>query len=221
MSPLRKSMRPMPQEAGSRSRASATSVARSIRHHLGAAACGLDRRAPVPQPASKGCGGPDGRPRQQQGVAVRSPGSHGGTDAADRGVGGEPRPGGGRGAVEVGLTLPRRSGRGEVSIGGGCPSCSPVEASAGRRCRGPSWGRRSSDRRRPQARGQLQVFLLHASARGCRHHLEQWTFFRRLATDDVQRRDLRHGLQADPVVVLVDLVGLVDRLAMTPPSRTS
>ena len=102
--------------AGARDRAAcargrgrpASARGRSRRHRAPRRAAST-ASAPVPQPASstRAAAQVGGQPVEQGAAHPVAAGPHGGADAADGRIGGQPRPGLDRGAVEIGLELRR------------------------------------------------------------------------------------------------------------------
>ena len=208
---------PSPQAPAARSRARSTSVAAtSIATTVRAAPRRLDGQragaaAGIQQPLAVQVGG---QPVQQGAAHLVAPGAHGGADAADRRVRGQPLPGLRRGAVEVGLDLPAALliGRGASSV----ESQQVENIAVLQRRRGHRLGAG------PQRRGQPQIFLLHR--RHFRRSLPSRTASPSSAASGAPRRD--SGICASvfsPTASLYLSIWSVAslRLAITPPSRTS
>ena len=136
------------------------------------------------------------RPRRSSGSQSSSVRAHPvaagadrGADAADRRVGGQPRPGLGRGAVEIGLELPAAlAGRRAV-----CHQSNPSRSKMSRSFIGlPISGSAAG----PQGGGQPQVLGLHRFQLGRGLHLEQRRLLQAAAADHVEVGEVGHGLQA-------------------------
>ena len=207
--------------AGPRSRGCARARARPAsgddvdRDDVGAAPRGFDASAPVPQPASS-TRAPRRSSGSQDSSVARISSRPARTVARMRPtgrVGGQPRPGIDRGAVEVGLQLAAA-----FDVGGGGHQSNPSRSKMSRSLSGVRVERLGAG---PQARGQAQILVLHGlqlrrrspsrtastSSAGCGGSRRDPGNAR---ASSARRRSLNLSIWSVPAL----------RLAITPPSRT-